>query len=350
MLNVDTASVYTDFNGLAKLKQGAHEQSPDAIKQVASQFESLFLNMVLKNMRQAKLAESVMDSKQSEFYRDMFDQQMALQLAAKPGVGLADMIAKQLMPAAEADSADSTHLAVADYLDRGLGSRASVSRHASAVTSGDTANPLDESGLDRLQATLEKLEASHQALQGRWQRMGVHETSVAAAVPASGEGFNRRDQFMTALRPHAEAAARELGVNPGVLLAQVALETGWGQSVIKDGRGESSFNVFNIKADKTWQGRQARVSTLEYDGGVPSRTTAGFRAYESYKDSFDDYVNLIKSHPRYSEALKKADNPAHYLRELQQAGYATDPRYAEKVMTIYRHQVAAQSGSLEQTG
>jgi flagellar protein FlgJ len=147
---------------------------------------------------------------------------------------------------------------------------------------------------------------------------------------------------MDNLLPHARQAARELGVDANLLLAQAALETGWGQSVIKNNQGDSSFNLFNIKADKSWQGKQTKVATLEYDGDVAKKTMAGFRSYGSYKDSFDDYVNFIKSNPRYSDALKKVGSPAHYIRELQQAGYATDPRYAEKVMSIYRSQIAGQ--------
>jgi peptidoglycan hydrolase FlgJ len=350
MLNVDNASVYTDFNGLAKLKQGAREQSPEAIKQVASQFESLFLNMVMKSMRQAKLAESMLDSKQSEFYRDMYDQQMALQLAAKPGVGLADMIAKQLSPKERQVDEEGAGLDVGDYLNRAAGAGKPFNHAVAPAQAGESVEPLDESGLNRLQETLEKLEASHQALERRWQRLGVDGPQRSTVAPAPGEGLSHRDNFMSALRPHAEAAARELGVDPHLLMAQAALETGWGQSVIKNRQGESSFNLFNIKADKSWQGQQARVSTLEYDGGVPTRTMAGFRSYNSYKESFDDYVDFIKSNPRYSEALKKVDNPAHYIRELQQAGYATDPRYAEKVLTIYRNQIAAQPSGMDQVG
>jgi flagellar protein FlgJ len=152
-----------------------------------------------------------------------------------------------------------------------------------------------------------------------------------------------KQMFMNQLLPHAQQAADKLGVDANILLAQAALETGWGQSVIKNDQGKSSFNLFNIKADKSWTGQQARVSTLEYADGMARKEMAGFRSYDSYKASFDDYVDFIKSNPRYNEALKKADNAAQYVRELQKAGYATDPRYAEKIMNIYHSQVSAQS-------
>lgn len=338
MLNTDTASVYTDFNGLAKLKQGAREQSPEAIKEVAKQFESVFLTMVLKSMRQAKLSEGILDSKQSEFYRDMYDQQMAVELAGKPGVGLADLIAKQLTPKPKND--EDEKMQASDYLNRAFGvhGQAAPRPMNKTMSAVNSEQPLEESGLTSLQAALERMEQSQQALEAKWQAM---EQSSRASGRAGPMAVNKQI-FMSQLMPHAQEAARELGVDVNVLLAQAALETGWGQSVIKNAQGESSFNLFNIKADKSWQGKQTRVSTLEYDGGVAKREMAGFRSYDSYKESFDDYVNFIKSNPRYGEALKKADNAAQYVRELQKAGYATDPRYAEKIMSIYNNQIAGQ--------
>lgn len=339
MLTTDTASVYTDFNGLAKLKQGAREQTPEAIKEVAKQFESVFLGMMLKSMRQAKLADGAMDNKQSEFYRDMYDQQMSIHLAGEPGVGLADLIARQLSPKQKNDDEE---LQAGDYLNRALGISAQSAQKAiapqyqqSAKIDTDTKTPFTESGLNRLEASLARLERSQQAMEDQWLAMEPE-------IGGHGVAVNKQI-FMSQLLPHAQEAANELGVDANVLLAQAALETGWGKSVIKNGQGESSFNLFNIKADKSWQGKQASVSTLEYREGVARREMAGFRSYDSYKQSFDDYVSFIKSNPRYSEALKKADNPAQYVRELQKAGYATDPRYAEKIMSIYNSQIAARA-------
>ena len=334
MLNTDTAAVYTDFNGLAKLKQGAREQTPEAIKEVSKQFESVFLSMVLKSMRQAKLAEGVLDSKQSEFYRDMFDQQMAIELSGKPGVGLADVIAQQLSPKQKTD--DEEKMQAGDYLNRAMGvnnpTSAQPVHFKGPQQSAYTAEPLDESGLSRLQESLDRLEQSQQSLNEQWQAM---QTDGRSHV---GEMSVNKQIFMSQLLPHAQQAASELGVDANVLLAQAALETGWGKSVIKNSQGDSSFNLFNIKADKSWQGKQARVSTLEFDGSVARKEMAGFRSYESYKQSFDDYVSFIKSNPRYSSALKMAENPERYVHELQKAGYATDPNYAEKVLNIYRSQ------------
>jgi flagellar protein FlgJ len=339
MTNLDTSSVYTDINGLAKLKVAAREQSPAAIKEVAKQFESVFLNMVMKSMRQAKLADSVLDSKQSEFYQDMYDQQMAIQLSGKPGVGLADMIVKQLSPKPKPD--EDEKMQAVDYLNRALGgsSQTAVTHSNPAEKAAKSLDPMDESGLNRLQATLARMERSQQNINRNWQTL---ESSWQPQVDRNQMSVNKQ-MFMNQLLPHAQQAADKLGVDANILLAQAALETGWGQSVIKNDQGKSSFNLFNIKADKSWTGQQARVSTLEYADGVARKEMAGFRSYDSYKASFDDYVDLIKSNPRYNEALKNADNAAQYVRELQKAGYATDPRYAEKIMNIYHSQVSAQS-------
>lgn len=330
MLTTENASVYTDFNGLAKLKQGAREQTPEAIKEVAKQFESVFLSMVLKSMRQAKLADGALDNNQSEFYRDMYDQQMAIHLAGEPGVGLADLIAQQLTPKQKNDEEEK--MQAGDYLNLALGggSHAVVRPQHVVNNTAATGQPLDESGLNRLQESLDRLEQSQQSME------------IAEQIgSASGRGDINKQIFMSQLLPHAQQAANELGVDANVLLAQAALETGWGKAVIKNDQGKSSFNLFNIKADRSWDGNQTRVSTLEYRDGVARKEMAGFRSYESYKQSFDDYVNFIKSNPRYSEALKKTDNAAQYVCELQKAGYATDPRYAEKIMSIYNSQIAS---------
>lgn len=342
MLNVDSAAMYTDFSALTKLKQGARDQSPEATKEVAKQFESLFLNMVLKSMRQAKLADGLLDSQQGEFYRDMYDQQMAVQLAGKPGIGLAELIAKQLGPKQKPDNEEK--LQAGDYLNRALGINDQLAARPVqtrvAAKASESVQPLDDSGLNSLQKSLDRLEKSQQANAHYWQEL---EEEGPFAVAEIGAASVSKQMFMSQLLPHAQQAASELGVDANVLLAQAALETGWGQSVIKDTRGQSSFNLFNIKADKSWDGKQTKVAALEYDHGVAKKTMSGFRSYQSYKHSFDDYVNFIKTNPRYSEALKKAGNAAQYIRELQKAGYATDPRYAEKVMSIYRSQAAAQT-------
>ena len=297
MLNVHNADVYTDFNGLAKLKTEARNNSPDAIKEVAKQFESIFLNMVLKSMRQAKLSDGILDSDQSEFYRDMYDQQLAVHLSGEPGIGLADLIAKQLSPKQDEPQ---EKLGVEDYLNRSV-----------ATATGFRSTKPDHSPAPDIKS------------------------AVAELKEKNVQPITSQEQFIKQLLPYAEQAAADLGVDAKVLLSQAALETGWGKSVIKHSDGSSSFNLFNIKANKSWQGKKARQTTLEFDNGIGRKEMAAFRAYSSYQDSFNDYVHFIKTNPRYGNAIKMAGKPEQYMQELQKAGYATDPNYAAKVMRIF---------------
>ena len=140
--------------------------------------------------------------------------------------------------------------------------------------------------------------------------------------------------FVRQLWPHAREAARELGVAPEVLIAQAALETGWGRRMIQRADGGNSFNLFGIKADSSWQGDRAQVATIEYVGGVAERQRASFRAYSGLGESFSDYVQFLRSNPRYRQALEQVQDSESFVRGLQDAGYATDPNYADKILRI----------------
>ncbi|MCW8955998.1 MAG: flagellar assembly peptidoglycan hydrolase FlgJ, partial [Gammaproteobacteria bacterium] len=146
--------------------------------------------------------------------------------------------------------------------------------------------------------------------------------------------WEKPEDFIDDLWPHAVKAGEELGVSPDVLIAQSALETGWGRYTRSFDNGQSSYNMFGIKADQRWQGNTIRVSTLEYKDGAMQREQAQFRAYSSVAEAFNDYVDFIQSHPRYEKALESNTDAQAYARELQQAGYATDPDYARKIEQI----------------
>ena len=293
-MKLENADVYTDFSGLNRLKTEARQHDPAALQKVAAQFESIFLNMTLKSMRQAKLADGIMDSDQSKFFQDMYDQQLAVHLAARPGIGLADLIVKQLSPKAEDQRVT---LGVKDYLRRPLSARLRNTPSQSETKTENKSQPLPT---------------------------------------INNKAINNRQQFVEQLRPLAELAASELGVDAGVLIAQAALETGWGKSVIRHSDGRSSFNLFNIKADKSWQGKHVNKRTLEFEQGQPKKRMARFRSYGSWQQSFLDYARFIKTNPRYQQALKVSADPERYMHELQKAGYATDPEYGHKVMRIYK--------------
>ncbi|MFI3119791.1 MAG: flagellar assembly peptidoglycan hydrolase FlgJ [Methylococcaceae bacterium] len=322
------ADVYTDFNGLAKLKNQAKKESPEALKEVAKQFESIFLNNVLKSMREAKLAEGAMDNDQSKFYNDMYDQQLAVHLSGSPGVGLADLIVKQLSP----DKSKHEKLDIEDYLNRssGVASGASKPVHGLDRSANGNSSLTDGEGI-YVQDTNPFDDPTESPFNDRALSAQSEALKADQARPITSA-----DEFIRRLHPYAEKAAKELGIEPKVILAQAALESGWGRSVIKNGNGGNSFNLFNIKADKNWQGKQTKLVTLEFDQGIAKKVNAGFRSYSSYEESFRDYVDFIKNNPRYSDALKKVGNAEQYMHELQRAGYATDPKYANKVMSIYQ--------------
>ncbi|MCW8917933.1 MAG: flagellar assembly peptidoglycan hydrolase FlgJ [Gammaproteobacteria bacterium] len=292
-----SATVYTDFQGLSNLRREAGQNSEQALEETARQFEALFVQMMLKSMREAGQGEGLFDSEQSDLYRDMYDKQLSLSLTEKgEGMGLAKMLVQQLrgtqaaQPAADSAAATAGGFAVPA---RGLSGFELKSGIATPPVPGETA-------------------------------------SAAVATPT----FESPEQFVAQLAPHAQQAAQRLGVDPKALLAQAALETGWGKAVISHPDGASSHNLFNIKADSRWDGQSVAKQTLEYRQGVATREVAQFRSYDSFAASFDDYVNFLQSSPRYADALRQADDPKQFAHSLQEAGYATDPAYASKIGNI----------------
>ena len=315
---IEQASTYTDLSALTRLKGQAKQNSPAAAKVVAKQFEGLFIQMMLKSMREATPQNGPFDSDQSRTYQDLFDKQIAMDIAQHSHLGIADLVLSQTAP----DSKDG-------------GNSAAV---AKAATS-DAFTPRYWNGLR--QNPFDTLTAGTSA----GTSPTAADEAAAVAGDASGASASLPDRFASAedfvkqLAPYAEQAGRKLGVSPDLLLAQAALETGWGQRMIHSPAGGNSHNLFGIKAGAGWQGGKVSVSTLEYDGDVAQKTTAAFRAYDSYAQSFQDYVDFVRSHPRYSQALQNAHNPGAYIGALHRAGYATDPAYPGKVLGLMRNEV-----------
>ncbi len=291
-MQLDMAQVYTDFSGLAAMRARAREDEHAALDQVSRQFESLFVQMMMKSMRDASFGGGLLDNKQSEFYRDMYDKQIAMEMTQGDGVGLAAVIRRQL---GGGIAPGYQGLQPSEYLGM-------------PVATGVAAETAGRSG--------EQLAAA--ALQ----------SSTDARFDGDPETFLRE------LWPAAEQAASKLGLAPEALLSQAALETGWGRHVMRHRDGGSSHNLFGIKADRRWQGDKVHVSTLEYRDGVALNTRANFRAYASFEQSFQDYVDFLQRNPRYRAALDTTDDPAAYFDALQRAGYATDPAYADKIKRI----------------
>jgi len=285
---VPDVRTYGDFAGLDALKHSARAQDPQAIRQVARQFESLFARMMLKSMRDAIGRDPIFGSDQSQMYQGMFDDQLSMELTRGRGLGLADMLVRQLQRL-------------------GVGSAAA----APAGTANGTQPSGTQTGAPERSAP---------------QRSGA--TAPAAAVPAA-----TRASFVRELWPQAQAAAQALGVDPRAVVAQAALETRWGQRIPATAAGSSSHNLFGIKASGAWNGPTAAASTLEYQQGSAGVEDAQFRAYPSRSQSVQDYVALLST-PRYAAARNTGGDIAAFATELQQAGYATDPDYARKLTAI----------------
>lgn len=294
------ADVYTDFKGLAELRLNGQANPEETLRTAGRQFEAMFIQMMLKSMRDASPGDSLMGSGGQDMYQDMFDKQMSLTLSAKGALGLGEAMVRQMQQAQAAPKNIPDSAAAEMPLRPSAPAGEALPPPIRAVPAAAPAGPR------------------------------------AAAQHESQSGFNTPEEFVAALWPAAQASAQELGVDPRVLIAQAALETGWGRSVLQQGDGRSSHNLFNIKAGESWEGGRVNVATLEYRDGVAMKERANFRVYDSFNDSFADYVEFIKSQPRYRDALANAGDPRQFVNELQRAGYATDPRYAEKIDAILR--------------
>ncbi|MDT4794101.1 flagellar rod assembly protein/muramidase FlgJ [compost metagenome] len=285
----------------------------------------------------------------------MHDQQLAVTLSKQGGVGLADVLTRQLSKTRQAERpnpfAQVQAGAQANWPVQGSKQLAKTAE--AAVTARDDSKLLNQRRLslpsrlsDRQLAgiapTLEQ--QGVKPLAGNdWTPAKAYAApereAVGAADGAKGAGkrvFASRNEFIETLLPMAEKAAERIGVDPRYLVAQAALETGWGKSIIREGDGSSSHNLFGIKAHKSWDGDSARVLTTEYKGGKAVKEAASFRSYNSFEQSFHDYVSFLQNNDRYQEALDSADQPEQFVRELQKAGYATDPQYARKITQIAR--------------
>lgn len=340
---------YTDLNAMAQMKAGSKADSPENMERVARQFESLFLNVMMKSMREANQAfaeGNPLNTPQTRFYQDMYDSQMAVHLSEKQGMGLADVMLRQLSPS-KAEPAAVTGVPSAQAGERVDHSallarrRLAISMGHGEVTLGQTPAPSDKPAAAAVPPTSKAAPIATASAtpepSGNWQPMrGVRAAERGAAAAAMPTRFDSPAEFAAAMLPMAEKAAARLGVDPHYLVAQAALETGWGKSIIRNGDGSSSHNLFGIKTHGQWQGDSANVLTSEYRDGVRQPERASFRSYDSFEQSFNDYVDFLHRNGRYAQALQRTGSGDEFFRELQAAGYATDPRYASKVSQIAR--------------
>lgn len=299
-----------DPNTLSGLRRLSKENSPEATREAAKQFEALFLQQVLKSMRDASPKNSMFDSEESRMYQSMLDQQMSLQLATRGGgMGLARVIERQLSASREVVTPPEGGVPLDIPIRRGFDAATSPTAAASA---GGAAMPAAKNAVPLPAAAPASL--------------------APASLPNMPAGAGPR-AFVDKVWPQAVEASRVTGIPARFLVAQAALETGWGKYELKSADGSPSHNLFNIKAGRRWAGDTVSTATTEYSNGVPTRENARFRAYGSYAESFQDYARLIRNNPRYAGVAGQEDAVA-FARGLQSAGYATDPQYADKLARI----------------
>ncbi len=273
-----SADTYTDVSGLAALKKDT--SSPQTLRAVAQQVDALFLQMMLKSMRDASADQGDPASNEMGMYQDMFDKQIALSLSKHGGLGLGTLLTRQL-------------------------SSGAASAPASPAPAPAAARPAPASAY-----------------------------TGSPARPSSPTTVESASEFVSEVLPTIRRAADALGVNPLGMLAQAALETGWGKRMARTAEGAPSLNMFGIKADDSWGGARATASTLEFSGGVATQRHTAFRAYGSIEESVSDFARLLGSSPRYKDAVAAGGDPQAYVQSIGKSGYATDPEYANKLNDI----------------
>ncbi len=277
-----------DAHSLDALRTQAKRNPEQALKAASIQFEAVFLQTLFKSMRDATTQDGLLDSEQTRMYTSMLDQQMAQSLSVR-GIGLADVMLRQLRRGSDLEAARQPTVALPAEI-----------------------------------APVVSAKASHSS---------VAPTPIAKVGDANAISVDTSSSFVSRMKTHAVEASKMTGIPVDFLIGQAALESGWGSREIRAVDGNPSYNLFGIKAGRHWKGATVDIVTTEYAEGVPGKTVQKFRAYPSYAEAFRDYASLIQGNPRYASALKQGDSAA-FAQELQRAGYATDPRYAEKLTQV----------------
>ncbi|MBY0267915.1 MAG: flagellar assembly peptidoglycan hydrolase FlgJ [Burkholderiales bacterium] len=284
-------SLAADARGLDELKLRARNNPDTALKDAAKQFEVLFMNMLLKSMRDTVPQDGMFDSEQTRFYTSMLDQQLSEKLSSR-GIGLAEIMVRQLQ------------------------------RQAPVTVPADAAAAAEVNGVSGAGAPGAVAPAE-------------------GARPAAPVGDAK--SFVNRMWPEAAGASRATGIPAHFIIGQAALESGWGAREIRGSDGSASHNLFGVKAGRGWTGRSVEVMTTEYVDGTPRKMVERFRAYDSYAAAFEDYARLLKTNPRYAGVIEGSRDAASFARGLQQAGYATDPNYADKLTRVINGSVLRQS-------
>lgn len=274
--------------------------SPAQLQEAAEQFESMFIDMWLKSARKANQAfgeNNLFNSNQVQMQQEMLDHEMAVHMAKNGGVGLAPTIVRQLGGSAESAAVAKPSADIP-----------SVSTPASAQVGMD--NP------------------SH---------LRSPESMTVAHFGQRLSAFSSPEEFVERLAPVLKQVLEAADLPPLAVLSQAALETGWGRQVIADADGQLSHNLFGIKTNAQDDiGDSVAIASKEFEFGRWQDKVSEFRSYPDWQSAVEDYVALLKNSPRYQQIMASAGDAVEFVRGLQQAGYATDPNYADKIVGVMR--------------
>ncbi|MEA3095147.1 MAG: peptidoglycan hydrolase FlgJ, partial [Caballeronia sp.] len=307
-----------DVQGFDAMRAQANANPQQGLKAAAKQFDSVFTQMMLKSMREATPSDSPFDSNDSKTFTSMLDQQLSQNMGAK-GIGVADMMLKQLM--------------------RNAGAGASAGAQADGAGAGgdSSANAGNMAAMNAMAKAYANAAGSSTASSKASLGGNGYSADSALTPPARGVGTDKVAAFVDRLAAPAQAASSATGIPARFIIGQAALESGWGKREIKNTDGSSSHNVFGIKATSDWSGKTASAVTTEYVNGKPQKVVEKFRSYDSYEDALTDYASVLKSNPRYAPVVEASRDAAGFAHGMQKAGYATDPQYAKKLISIMRH-------------
>jgi flagellar protein FlgJ len=311
-----------DVQGFDAMRAQANASPQQGLKAAAKQFDSVFTQMMLKSMREATPSDSPFDSKDGDNFTSMLDQQLAQNLGSK-GIGVADMMLKQLMRTAGGQPGGS---AGAGSMGAGMGALG-----ASGDSSANAGNMAAMNAMAKAYANAQGAKAAASLDGGKG-----YTADSALTPPAHGTGSDKVNAFVGRLAAPAQAASAATGIPARFIIGQAALESGWGKREIKNANGTTSHNIFGVKAGNDWTGKTTTATTTEYVNGQPQRKVETFRAYDSYEDALTDYASVLKSNPRYAPVVTASRDAVGFAHGMQKAGYATDPHYAKKLISIMR--------------
>lgn len=333
-------SIYNDRHSLDAIRKQGQVDQRSAIKAAAKEFESFFMNMMLKSMRQASEVigdDSMFSSSQEKMFVGMLDEQMSVELSQSGNLGIAELMTRDLLGESKIHKAETffknTNPLIgsvnkkASQVEQDLGNKSFDNvdmRHvAPQSTIMNKPNDKEKQTVDGVFPTT-KVKTINQNINGASEKKSLFEDAT---------------DFIKSLMPAAIKVAGDIGMDPKLLVAQAALETGWGKYIMHDKSGTPSFNLFGIKGGASWSGNSVKIDSLEVENGTFVKRKDDFRMYGSFEKSFEDYVEFLTSKPRYQGALEFVEDSKKFMQELQESGYATDPNYAKKILRIFENDI-----------